>query len=365
MASATSTLVASAPLPRVSGYAWLRNPQFDTTLIGIGAIAALAAGVASVVQPELFLPILVLDVWLLGYTHVVSTFTRLAFDRESFRQHVWLLIPLPVVVAACTIAVALVVGEWLIATVYLYAQWFHYMRQSYGISRMYLRKAGAVPVKRDLVLDGVIYGLPLWGILARSHQQPKTFLTYELYTIPVPTSVLYVVGAVATLSVILWIAREVRTLGERRAEAPHTAYVATHIAVFTTGYLLIENINVGWLVLNVWHNLQYVMIVWMFNVNRYQKGIDPQSRFLSTISQPRNILLYLFVCWGIATALYFNIERVLGMFSESVLPLALLAYMTINFHHYVVDAIIWRRPRSSTRSGRREHAEGRTAPAAI
>ncbi len=351
MASATSTFVASAPVSRAPGYAWLRNPQFDGTLIGVVAAAALASGVASVLNPALFAPILFLDIWLLGYTHVVSTFTRLAFDRQSFRQHVWLLIPLPIVVAACTIAVALVAGGWLIASVYLYAQWFHYMRQSYGISRMYLRKAGAVPVKRDLILDGVIYGLPLWGILARSHQQPKTFLTYDLYTIPVPAAVVYVAGAIASISVILWIARELRTFGERRAEAPHTAYVATHIAIFTTGYLLIDDINVGWLVLNIWHNLQYVMIVWMFNVNRYQKGIDPQSRFLSTISQPRNVLRYMFVCWGIATLLYFNIERVLGLFSESVLPLALLAYMTINFHHYVVDAIIWRRPRPSTRSG--------------
>ena len=58
------------------------------------------------------------------------------------------------------------------ATVYLYAQWFHYTRQSYGISRMYLRKAGAFPQTRDVVLDGVIYALPLWGILYRSYQQP-------------------------------------------------------------------------------------------------------------------------------------------------------------------------------------------------
>jgi hypothetical protein len=345
MASATSTFVASAPISRAPAYAWLRNPQFDGTLIGVVAVAALASGAASVVNPALFAPILFLDVWLLGYTHVVSTFTRLAFDRQSFREHVWLIIPLPIVVAGCTIAVALTAGGWLIASFYLYAQWFHYMRQSYGISRMYLRKAGAVPAKRDLVLDGVIYGLPLWGILSRSHQHPKTFLTYDLYTIPVPTPVLYVVGAVAALSVILWIGREVRAFGQRRAEAPHTAYVASHIAIFTTGYLLIDNINVGWLVLNIWHNLQYVMIVWMFNVNRYQKGIDPRSRFLSTISQPRNVLLYMFVCWAMATALYFNIERTLALFSKSVLPLALLAYMTINFHHYVVDAIIWRRPR--------------------
>jgi hypothetical protein len=345
MASATGTLDVSSPVSHAPSLAWLRSPQFDFTLIVVIAGWALAAGVAVVVEPSWFWPILFLDVWLLGYTHVVSTFTRLAFDRESFRQHFWLLIPLPLVVAAFTVAVALLVGEWLVATVYLYAQWFHYTRQSYGISRMYLRKAGAGPASRDLVLDGVIYALPLWGILSRSHQQPTSFLSLPIYTFPVPSALLYVVGTVATVSVVLWVARELRVFGRRRPDAPHSAYVLSHIAIFSAGYLLIADINTGWLVLNIWHNLQYVLIVWMFNASRFEKGIDPQRRFLSTISQPRNVVLYALVCWAIGTALYFNIDRVLALVSHSVLPLSLLAYMTINFHHYVVDAVIWRRPR--------------------
>ena len=115
---------------------------------------ALGAGAAVIAEPSWFWPILFLDVWLLGYSHVASTFTRLAFDRESFYQHRLLLVPLPIVVAAFTVGVALVGGEWLVSTVYLYAQWFHYTRQSYGISRMYLRKAGAISASRDWVLDG-------------------------------------------------------------------------------------------------------------------------------------------------------------------------------------------------------------------
>src|SRR5262245_21753831 len=84
-----ATVTASLPL------GWLRNPQFDFTLIFVVAGWALAAGAAIVANPSWFWPILFLDVWLLGYTHVVSTFTRLAFDRESFLRHRLLLIPLP------------------------------------------------------------------------------------------------------------------------------------------------------------------------------------------------------------------------------------------------------------------------------
>ena len=84
MASATGSLVAPSPLSHAPSVGWLRNAQFDITLIVVVALWALAAGTAIVIQPSLFWPILFLDVWLLGYTHVISTFTRLAFDRESF-----------------------------------------------------------------------------------------------------------------------------------------------------------------------------------------------------------------------------------------------------------------------------------------
>ena len=345
MATATSTLAASPAIARISSFAWLRNPQFDLTLIVMSAVWALAAGIAIVIEPSWFWPILILDVWMLGYTHVVSTFTRLAFDRASFKQHRFLLIPLPILVGGGTIALAFVVGPWLVASVYLYAQWFHYTRQSYGISRMYLRKAGAVPAKRDFVLDGVIYALPLWGILYRSYQAPTKFLSLDLLVIPVPRVAVIAAAIVASVSVVLWVVRELRTFSLRRTDLPHTVYVVSHIAIFTTGYLLIDEINTGWLVLNIWHNLQYVLIVWMFNANRFGTGVDPERRFLSTISQPRNVIAYALVCWVFGTVLYFNIERALALFSSAVLPLSLLAYMTINFHHYVVDAIIWRRPR--------------------
>ena len=236
-------------------------------------------------------------------------------------------------------------GEWLVATVYLYAQWFHYTRQSYGISRMYLRKAGGRPRVARLRAR--------WRHLRRCRSGASSVDPISTRIIPQPAD-LHISGSLGCA-----LRRRNRghhqrgpldcprgaIFGRRRPDAPHSAYIASHIAIFAAGYLLIDDINTGWLVLNIWHNLQYVLIVWMFNANRFGKGVEPERRFLSTISQPRNVVLYALVCWAIGTALYFNIDGVLGLFSHTVLPLSLLAYMTINFHHYVVDAIIWRRPR--------------------
>ena len=117
---------------------WLRSPRFDLAFIlGLPAIG-IATGLFVTWQPDLFWPILVFDLWFLGYHHVVSTYTRLCFDRKSFSEMsrflVFGLLPL---VALATIALAFAVGLWAIVSIYFYWQWFHYARQSWGISRAY------------------------------------------------------------------------------------------------------------------------------------------------------------------------------------------------------------------------------------
>ena len=69
----------------------------------------------------------------------------------------------------------------------------------------------------------------------------------------------------------------------------HTLYPLSHFAVFATGYLWIGDITYGWLAINVWHNAQYILFVWLFNTRRFKDGVDPEARFLSYISQPNRL----------------------------------------------------------------------------
>ena len=71
---------------------WLRGPAFDGALLFGTAGLALLAGFAGRLGPEVFLTILALDIWLLGYPHVIATYTRLSFDTASFREHRWLVL---------------------------------------------------------------------------------------------------------------------------------------------------------------------------------------------------------------------------------------------------------------------------------
>ena len=73
------------------GPGWLFSARFDRHFIATTAAIAILSGVAVAQRPGLFLPILMLDLWLLGYHHVVSTYTRLCFDAENFRQRRWMI----------------------------------------------------------------------------------------------------------------------------------------------------------------------------------------------------------------------------------------------------------------------------------
>jgi len=316
---------------------WLRGREFDLVFIlGIATLAC-AVGALAAGDQQLFVIFLLGDLWLLGYHHVVATFTRLCFDRASCREHRFILFVLPALVAGGVAALVFGIGAWTLPTIYFYWQWFHYTRQSWGVSQVYRRKAGGILEEDPLATKLVIYLVPLFGVLYRSAQDPGTFLGLELRMLPVPYVLADLAGVLALAAVAWWAA--LRFQAWRRGQLPlaHTLYIASHVAIFAAGYVLIADISVGWLVVNIWHNAQYVLFVWLFNNNRFRAGIEPKARFLSMLSQTRNVWLYFAVCVGISTAVYLGLQTVFA-----AVPVLMATYQVINFHHYIADSVIWK-----------------------
>ena len=86
------------------------------------------------------------------------------------------------------------------------------------------------------------------------------------------------------------------------------------------------------------------MFVWWFNNKRFQGKIDPQARFLSTLCQKEHVLGYLAFCLGISSVVYLMLHQTSAtLLSTTTVSVVLTASMVINFHHYIVDGIIWRR----------------------
>lgn len=330
---------ANAITPRTG---WLRSRQFDVTFVqGVAALALLSGGIV-VARPELFKYVLAADLWLLGYHHVIATFTRLAFDKKSLREYHFFVFVLPILVFAATFGLAWTVGVWVIGTVYLYWQWFHYTRQSWGISQVYKAKSGGLVDDTPLFSKMSFYLIPTWGILHRSWQAPDTFLYVELRVIPVPELLVNAVGVAAVASVLAWGYRRFTMWRNGALPVAHTWYMLSHYVIFIVGYLVIPDITFGWLVINVWHNAQYILFVWLFNTNRYKNGIDTSAPFLSEISQSDKIWRYLFVCVAISTLIYLSALLIASNQFVAGLPMVVILFQAINFHHYIVDSRIWK-----------------------
>ncbi|NNC74694.1 MAG: hypothetical protein HKN93_04200 [Acidimicrobiia bacterium] len=317
---------------------WLMNRPVDLFFIGgIGLVGLLAATAVSL-RPAIFGLILFCDVWLLGYHHVISTYTRLLFDADSRRDNLGLLTWVPVLVVVSVAAIGYGVGLWLLTSIYFYWQWWHYARQSWGVSRVYDRKAQReTPVEDPRLLQLAFYGVPLWGLLWRSSQQHDEFIGVEFRSLAVPAVVAHAVGAVACAG-LAWIVYH-RFVAWRAGRLPvaQTLYLASHFAMFVLGYLATSDISVGWLAMNIWHNAQYIGFVWYYNNRRFNDGVDPHAKLLSRLSQTRMLPAYMGACLIGATAVYVALDATIAV----VVP-AIIVYQAINFHHYIVDSVIWK-----------------------
>lgn len=318
------------------GPGWLDGPTFDASLVLVPLLLGLAAGTAVVARPGLWTPILVLDLWLLGYHHVAATFTRLAFDRRSRAEHRALLTWVPLAVIGVVAALGLGVGTWTIVTIYFYWQWWHYTRQSWGVFRVYEKKNGGSP-EPELVSKAAIYLLPLWGVLHRSAQAPDEFLGLDVRFLPVPSWLPPMVGVLAVGSIAVSGGFRARAALRGRLPVMPTLYLFTHLVIFAVGYLVIDDIDYGWLTINVWHNAQYLAFVWFFNAKRFEGGPTEESPMLSKISQRDRWLQYTLVTFGISTVAYV----VLGV-ASTALASTIILYQIVNFHHYIVDSVIWK-----------------------
>ena len=138
-----------------------------------------------------------------------------------------------------TLGVALTAGAWVIATAFLYLQWFHYMRQGYGIARMYYRATpeGQMPGSRDLVADLAIYLVPIYGIAARSATMGDRFLGLPVKPLVLPDPIVMLLGVAAAAAVIAWLAKTMRAALAETLDLQYTGFIASHIAIFLVAYV--------------------------------------------------------------------------------------------------------------------------------
>ncbi|GDX83428.1 hypothetical protein LBMAG42_52390 [Deltaproteobacteria bacterium] len=321
---------------------WLRSPGFDLTMI-MGVLGlALGLGVAASARPGWFVPVLLVDLWLLAYPHVAATWVRVGVVRGGgFAQPVWLVALFPLVLAS-TALLWLAGGALVLTSVYYHWQGFHYTRQSYGIARTYQRVGGSSG--RDWLSDLVVFGFPVWGWLHRCAGGATNFLGQPLWLPPVPSFVASLAGAAATALLVLWLWRAPRD------RSGHTLFVLSHVVITVVSYVAVSEITRGWLFVNIWHNAQYLLFVWERNAAPPSGEVGVSPRWPNRFSRAENWPAYAGLVLALGVGAYLLLNGFAAHFSAAVLGGALVLHQSVNFHHYLVDSVIWRSP--NVRAGR-------------
>ena len=319
---------------------FLFGPRFDRLFVFGPLGLALGLVALASLSPGFFLAVVLVDIWLFASPHVIATYTRIGQDNAHIRKHWFLIFLLPPIVLVLVTVVALAYELGGLFTLYFIAQAYHVTRQSFGISRAY-RHADPRAAGSDRLSEGLIYLLPVWGLLHRCVMAPDIFYGYPIHLPKVSPVFADAVGVLAVMAFAWWVYRQVRLALVGQLNAGHSLFVVSHLLVTAIAYLWVTDITLGWLTVNIWHNLQYLLFVWMQNVRR-DAQTGPQG--IQGLKSPiKNAGKYLAVCLILGIAMYEALNVAGQQLIWLGLPTVLILHFTVNFHHYLVDGVIWKR----------------------
>ncbi len=329
-----------------------RSPQFDVFFIALIPLLAITFATIASISTELYTLVFYINIFFLGYHHVISTYTRLGISKLSGPETRFLTVVLPLLVVLFVFVCVQINSVWLISTIYLHWQWWHYSRQSEGVAKAIRFKTQSVEGGHEAFNRFLFYAVPVATFLLMSAREPNSFLFMAVKTIPFPISIAISLLIVVALLQIFWLFKQLVALRNGTLKVEHFSYLISHQLIYWVAYVIFEDINVGWLVINIWHNAQYISFVWHFNTQKFKQGFDKNHPVLSWLSQKGHLrtFCYFSVCIIATYIFYSGVNWSIEQLSPyTSLPLIAVAYQSINFHHYIVDTVIWKLRKKSIR----------------
>ena len=276
----------------------------------------------------------------LSAPHVYSTYCRLT--RKIRERRVSWLVGIPAY-AACFAVLALAsrLGFYLQAlTAVNVWQSLHYVRQTYGVSRVYSRGMVEEPLTRTLSFYAYHLAMPLfllgrWDVLYTVWGGKASSAI-----IPVDVSdwLMASCWVLAACGLGLGIASEWRRYrANGHAYSPIGAVnLATYFAIFIFGFLSVTYYQRGFFAVTIYHAVQYLGLVWILERKHASGGL---GGVIQAAPQWAGFLVF----WGVLFAAGFFFEnRLLSVANQVWLQFSAIALAAVSAHHYTVDTFIWR-----------------------
>ena len=232
----------------------------------------------------------ILGVGVVNGPHLISTWTRVyLLPGERFKRPVryWVIPGLAMAFAITADATGGLCLRLVRSTIFYWATW-HFVAQSWGVMRIYQRKHGAAERTEARLEKALIFLPAFFCALHRLYTGPWTLFGIEVIHLR-PTAWLVngfgaLIVALAAVYLLVWFAG-----GKQRPayEWVRPAYLGFNFLGFAMPFLVIRDGNSAFGAAALWHAVQYIAIVWLYNDRRYRGGVDPQARLVSWVVAAR------------------------------------------------------------------------------
>lgn len=232
--------------------------------------------------------------------------------------------------------------------VMLFLVGWHYAKQGYGMLILDSVLKRRFFVERDKTIlrwNGYACWILYW-LLANWYVSESELWGLAYYALQVPLPVLYVSGAIAaaTTAATLYVFAKKATSGS--SALPWTGAIVYLVTIYLW---LFGRLHPGILVfIPVFHSLQYLIVVWRYELNRATNLGDVEPR--------RRIIGLVFLAWLMGYLGFWVVPRFLDdrmSYDHDALgatPFLFVSWIFINVHHYFVDNVIWRSENPDTKA---------------
>jgi hypothetical protein len=349
---------------------WIVSCPFDLAWFFGGAFVSLAIVVAFLALRVPIVALVWIGILVFDGPHMAAAYSRTYVDRVEWRDRRRVLVvpllaflvgPLCLFLNVVTRSELPFLAYLGLATFYAY---FHVVRQHWGFLALYRSKAGERG--RDLEIDRWSLYVACWTPYAwflLTHPKARALLLLSPDASPSFVRVVTLASAAVYLCAVaafLWRALE------SRAAPQKIAYFLVTVSLYAFAYFWIGRMEPVYaqssgpdqdflllgLVISVFHNVQYVGLVWFHNRNRYAERDEQHGLARHVNASAKHYLAFviafslgIYLLVACSTGVYpgcqaFLTRRLLGPITINQLGLSL--WWGIALHHYYLDQKIWR-----------------------
>tara|TARA_Y100001933_G_scaffold146667_1_gene145201 strand:+ start:136 stop:1923 length:1788 start_codon:yes stop_codon:yes gene_type:complete len=281
--------------------------------------------------------------------HHLPGMVRAYGDRQLFHRFRFRFIAAPALLAAACMTCAVYEFQSLIFMAFLWGIW-HAALQSHGFARIYDAKWGCTDARTarlDLLL--VLVGFSLVVLLSPGRLQfilqMMAQAGFSLPSVQMLSDVKAMGIALGVIVGFLWLSNAVHSYAQGRGPSPaKVLLLVSSIGTWAWANIAVSNILLALPLFEVFHDIQYLTIVWLFNRQRAKGGasLGPLSRRLFA-GGALGLGLYVLLClaYGALPPIGDSGSTTYGLTSGLLAASQLL--------HFYYDGFIWKLSHDDTR----------------